>query len=64
MERDDFNNRFFYNEMRLLSEGGSTLENSQQSLACRLGIALGMSNYLLRDLTQTGGGAGYTAYAG
>ena len=43
-----------YREMRLLSEVQSTPDTSQRSLSRRLGIALGMTNLLLRRLAQKG----------
>ena len=43
-----------YRELRLLSEIERNPEASQRELAQRIGSALGMTNYLLRNLAQKG----------
>lgn len=42
-------------ELRLLEEAQRTLEMSQRRLAGRLGIALGVTNVLVRSLARSGG---------
>ena len=53
-ERSDVTDYPSYRELRLLSEVHRTPEASQRDLSKRLGIALGLTNLLLRSLAEKG----------
>ena len=53
-EHKDVSDGASYRELKLLSEIERDPEASQRELAKRLGSALGMTNYLLRNLAQKG----------
>jgi len=53
-EHKDVSDGASYRELQLLSEIERDPEASQRELARRLGSALGMTNYLLRNLAQKG----------
>ena len=53
-EHNDLGDRSSFVEARLLAEIERTPETSQRSLARRLGVALGITNLLIRNLAQKG----------
>ncbi len=53
-EHDELTNGSDYRELKLLSEVHKSSSVSQRDLSRRLGIALGLTNALLRNLTQKG----------
>ena len=53
-ERSDITDDSSYRELRLLSEVQRTPEASQRDLSRRMGIALGLTNLLLRSLAEKG----------
>ena len=53
-EHKDFSDRASYRELQLLSEIESNPEVNQRQIASRIGIALGLTNVMLRNLAQKG----------
>ena len=54
LEQDTSNDQTHDRELRVLAEVDSDPEVTQRDLARRVGIALGLTNFLLRNLVQKG----------
>ena len=53
-EQDSSSDQTYDRELRVLAEVDSDPEVTQRALAHRVGIALGLTNFLLRNLVQKG----------